>query len=75
MTLNDHIIPRIRAELGFQGLSARELARRIGVTQSYLAARMSGDVEFRTGDLEKIAAALEVPVSKFIPGAASVGAA
>lgn len=75
MTLNDHIIPRIRAELGYQGLSARELARRIGVTQSYLAARMSGDVEFRTGDLEKIAEALSVPVSKFIPDAVPVRAA
>lgn len=75
MTLNDHIIPRIRAELGYQGLSARELARRIGVTQSYLAARMSGDVEFRTGDLEKIAEALSVPVSKFIPDAVQARAA
>lgn len=67
MTLNDHIIPKIRAELENQGISARELARRIDVTQSYLWARMNGDVEFRTGDLEKIADALGVPVSKFMP--------
>lgn len=75
MTLNDHIIPRIRAELGYQGLSARELARRIGVNQSYLAARMCGDVELRTGDLEKIADALGVPVSKLLPDATPARAA
>lgn len=65
--MNDRIIPRLRAELAFRGLSARQLAARIGVTQSYMAARMSGEVEFRTGDLEKIAEALEIEVHQLLP--------
>lgn len=67
MTYNDLTAAKLRAELAYRRLSARELARRIGVSQSYLAARMSGAVDFRTGDLERIAIALDVPVTTLLP--------
>ncbi len=61
---------RIRDELESQGISSRELARRMDVQHSYLFRRLLGQVEFRPSDLEKIAAALDVPVTRFLDGAA-----
>lgn len=40
------------------------------VQHSYLFRRLLGQVEFRPSDLEKIAAALDVPVTRFLDGAA-----
>src|SRR5919108_1557615 len=72
VALNERLIRSIRDELVAQDVSARELARRMGVAQTYLQDRLKGRVEFRPSDLEDIANALGVPVDMFIsdqPGA------
>lgn len=53
-----------------QGVSGRELARRLNVDQKWVQRRLIGDIEVRPSDLEKIAAALDVPVTRFLDGAA-----
>jgi transcriptional regulator with XRE-family HTH domain len=73
MALSQAIKDSISAELTRQHLSQRELARRIGWSQQYLWRRLSAhenaDGEFTPSELEKIAAALDVPVAQFLPAA------
>ena len=67
-TLSERIAEEIRVQLARRNISAAELARRTGLKQPYLSRRMTCEVEFDTADLERIAAALDVPVSDLIPG-------
>lgn len=43
------------------------MASKIGMSQSAMSARISGAVDFRIGELEAIAAALDVPVTQLLP--------
>lgn len=70
---DDQISELVRAALAENGMSASEMARRIGVTQPYMARRLGGDVPWRINELTAVADALGVPLAKFLP--ASVSAA
>lgn len=59
------VTAEIRAELARQRISGRELARRLGNTQMYVARRLSGEVDPSAGDLAAFAAVLQVPVASF----------
>ena len=71
MALSRAIKDSITAELTRQGISQRELARRLGVYPNYLWSRLSTSdkavVEFTPSELERVAEALGVPVSQLIP--------
>jgi transcriptional regulator with XRE-family HTH domain len=70
VALTDSVSVKIRAELERQGVSARELSRRLSVSQPYIHRRLNGDVQFRVDELDKIAAVLGVPVATFLSGEA-----
>lgn len=55
----------VRGVMAERRVSGVALAARLGVTQPYLSRRLTGEVEFRAGELERIAAELGVPVSRF----------
>ncbi|NYD36766.1 hypothetical protein [Actinomycetospora corticicola] len=55
----------VRAELARQGLSARAMNARLGWGLHHLTRRLSGEVEFRSSELEAIASELGIPVSRF----------
>jgi len=67
MTQTDSIRRKVRAELAYREISGRQLCTLIGMSQSALAARLSGHVEFRISELQTIADAIEVPLSRFLP--------
>lgn len=75
MALSEAVKASITAELNRQGVSQRELARKLGFTQQYLWRRLSiaetADLEFTPSELERIAAALGVPVAQFLASAAA----
>lgn len=48
-----------------QRLTQDDLADELGISQQAVSRRLSGDVEFTAGELEKIASFLDVPVAKF----------
>ena len=54
-----------------------QLAKRLGWSQSYMSRRIVGDSAFDVDDLERIAAALDVPITELFPrrgqGNVSVG--
>lgn len=61
------IAREIRAELGRQQLTARRFAMKLGVSYMWVTRRLnSGEVEMTFEDVDKIAAALGVPATRFI---------
>lgn len=70
MPLSESVKASINAEMKRQKLSQREVARRVGMGQQYFWRRCStnprADLEFTPSELERIAVALKVPVSKFL---------
>lgn len=73
MALSQDLKHSINAEMTRQGISQRELARRLGWSQQYAWRRLSihenADLEFTPSELEKIAAALGLPVAQLLPAA------
>ena len=69
MTLTESVSAKIRAELRRQDVSFRELGRRMGVSLAYISRRLSDDpdVEFKVSEIERVAEALGVPVTAFLP--------
>lgn len=64
--LNERVAEEIRAILARRRLSATELARQMGVTQSYLARRMTGVQPLDLDDIQRVARALDVqPLALF----------
>jgi transcriptional regulator with XRE-family HTH domain len=72
VTLAESVAAKVREELDRQDISYRELGRRLNVSIAYVSRRLSeqADVQFRVDELEKVAAALGVPVTQFLPGEA-----
>lgn len=69
MALTESVSAKIRAELDSLGISQRELARRLNVSQPWVFRRLSEnpEVQLSVADLDAIAGALEVPVTRFLP--------
>lgn len=53
----------MRVQLALAGISAAEMARRIGMPLSTFAARMAGDVPFLASEIVAVAAQLRVPAA------------
>lgn len=71
-TLTELVATEIRVELARQGMRQSQLARKIGVTEQWLSVRVRGVQPIDLNDLSVIAAGLEVPVTKLLPGEADV---
>ena len=59
--------PTVRAEMARRGETQSTLAPKIGLTQSGLSRRLTGDAEWTVHDLYKLADVLDVPLSTFLP--------
>lgn len=66
-TLQEVIAGEVRAELARQGLTQEELARRLDERQPWVSKRLTGRVTVDAIDVERIADALGVPVTNFLP--------
>lgn len=67
-TLAEHVAREVRNEMLSQGVSQRELAASLGLSQPQVAKRLKGTIEFRPSELERAAELLGVPVTQFLPG-------
>lgn len=65
-TLADRVAGQMRAEMARRRITASELARRLGEVESWVRRRMQGRYAINITDLERIARALDLPVSFFI---------
>ena len=63
--LADIVTLAVRAEVRRQGVTQRWIATRLGLSQAQIWERLHGSVEWRTSELDELAAALGVPVGLF----------
>lgn len=68
-SLADSVAAEVRAELARRSKKAAWLARELGVSDMYLSRRLRGEVPFDLADLEKVTAALGVPLVGLLPAA------
>lgn len=73
VTDRERIAAEVRAELGRQGKTQRQVAEQLGMTQQSLNLRLMGMRSFRAEEIAKLAEVLGVPASQFLP--AEAGAA
>jgi transcriptional regulator with XRE-family HTH domain len=66
-TLRELVAGELRATLARKRISAAELARRLGWSQSYMARRIDGRNALDMDDLEGIAEILEVTIADLLP--------
>jgi transcriptional regulator with XRE-family HTH domain len=64
--LADFAAAQLRAEMARRQISASGLATRIGVEETWVRRRMRRQREITMADLERIAAALDLPPSFFV---------
>jgi transcriptional regulator with XRE-family HTH domain len=58
----------VREHMNQRGVSGLELAKRIGISQNYVAKRLRHETPFTFNDIENIATALQIPVADLVPG-------
>ncbi len=54
----------VRMQMSARGISSRELAKQIGMSHSYVATRLRGEMPFNVRDVEAIARVFGVPVNE-----------
>ena len=67
-SLNGYAAGEIRATLARRRMTARDLAERMGVKRMWVQYRLAETTPLQLDDLDRIAAALDVPVTDLIPG-------
>jgi transcriptional regulator with XRE-family HTH domain len=72
-TASGDVLDAIRREMTLRQVSQRHLARLLGWDHVYTHRRISGAVALTVTDLQEIAAALDVPVTRFLPAAEQAG--
>lgn len=75
MTADVTIRQAISARVADAGLSDREFARKLGVSHNWVHRHLRADppAPFSVADVERIAAALGVPVTQLLPTAEPTG--
>jgi transcriptional regulator with XRE-family HTH domain len=66
-TLSERVAEEIRAMLGRRRMSGRQLATKLGVSQTWMSTRLTGTTPIDLNDLERIAAILDVEVAELLP--------
>ena len=69
VSLSDFALAEIRAELGRQDLTRKDLAERLGVERMWVHHRMTGTTPLRLDDLQRISDALGVSFHRLLPPA------
>lgn len=65
--LPEFIAREVRAEMARQRVTQSQMAQWLGISQPQVAARLNDEIEFRPSELDKIAEAMDVPVTRFLP--------
>jgi hypothetical protein len=72
-TLAGRVAGEVRAEMARQQRYGTWMAKQMGMTQSAWSRRVTGDLPFDIDQLDRIAAILDVPISRFLGVTAGSG--
>lgn len=72
-SLRGRVAEEVRVALTRRRMSATELAKRLGKSQTWIWRRLSGETAFDMDDLERVGAVLEVDPASFIPTGTFLG--
>ena len=67
MSLVRAVADQVRIEMFRRGTTQRQIAEILGLSQTQVSRRLQGLVELRLSELERIAAAMGVPVAVLLP--------
>ncbi len=73
--MRDAIAARVRGALSEANKTQRQVAELLGIPQSAVSLRLTGDRAFRAEELAALSDYLDVPVERFMPAQAEAGAA
>jgi len=65
--LQQRVAEEIRVELARRRMSARQLALMTGWSPMYVSRRLRGQLPFTIADLDDVASALDIPVTRLLP--------
>ena len=71
-SLGQTVAAELRAHLARYDISTADLIARLGVRPDWFYRRLRGDVQMTLQDLERICAALDIPVATLLPDGAHV---
>lgn len=72
-TLAEQVVAEVRAELGRQSMTSKDLAKALGVSEMWTSRRLRGLTPFDIADLQRVADVFGVPVSRFVTDAEQAG--
>lgn len=65
--MQSHVADNVRAEAARRGKNQNDLAELLGISRQGVSQRLLGRIEFRVGELQAIAAFLNVPITTLVP--------
>ncbi len=64
--MQSHVADNVRAEAARRGKNQGDLAQLLGISRQGVSQRLLGRIEFRVGELQAIAAFLNVPITALL---------
>ncbi|KRQ20032.1 hypothetical protein AOT85_18855 [Mycobacteroides sp. H054] len=64
--MQSHVADNVRAEAARRGKNQGDLAQLLGISRQGVSQRLLGRIEFRVGELQAIAAFLDVPITALL---------
>lgn len=61
------VAAEVRAWIGRRGLAQKDICERTGITPSSLSRKLKAKQPFNIDELDRVAGALDVPISAFFP--------
>ncbi len=65
-SLHENVAAEVRAEMGRNRLSQRQIAAHLGLSQGAIHQRLVGRTQFRLTELDKLARLFDVPVVRLL---------
>lgn len=74
-TINTAVTAEVKAEAARQGATQEEIAQILGISQTQVSRRFTGQIDFAVDELYALAAAWSVPFSRLLPDELKTAAA
>lgn len=65
--LQDQVAEEARVQLARRRISGRQIGAKLGWSSAYLSRRLTGHIPFTIADLDALARALDIPVTRLLP--------